>query len=111
MKQEWKDKWIAALRSGEYKQGNAVLRSEDNKFCCLGVLCDLVIKENPKLNWYIDEEICDYEIDGETEFPPQEIYDITGELEIDESELAALNDVERLSFKQIADVIEAGEIS
>lgn len=38
--QEFKDKWIAALRSGEYKQGKMRLyRSEDNTYCCLGVAC------------------------------------------------------------------------
>ena len=37
-----KAKWIAALRSGEYQQGQYALRTPDNKFCCLGVLCDVV---------------------------------------------------------------------
>lgn len=44
MKPEIKQKWIAALRSGEYEQGKAFLKY-DNKFCCLGVLCDLHAKE------------------------------------------------------------------
>lgn len=30
--------WIAALRSGEYKQGRAALATADGKYCCLGVL-------------------------------------------------------------------------
>lgn len=34
-----KDKWTSALRSGEYKQGRGVLyNSEQNTYCCLGVL-------------------------------------------------------------------------
>lgn len=37
-----KAKWIAALRSGEYKQGGGALRSDDNSYCCLGVLCDII---------------------------------------------------------------------
>ena len=44
MKQEIKEKWVSALRSGEYKQGKEGLRIY-NEFCCLGVLCDLYIKE------------------------------------------------------------------
>lgn len=36
--------WIEALRSGKYGQGKSELRVAKNKFCCLGVLCDL---ENP----------------------------------------------------------------
>ena len=34
--------WVAELRSGKYKQGQNVLRSEDNEYCCLGVLCELI---------------------------------------------------------------------
>lgn len=30
-------KWIAALRSGEFEQGERRLRTLDDKFCCLGV--------------------------------------------------------------------------
>lgn len=33
-------KWIAALRSGKYIQGKECL-NKDDKFCCLGVLCDI----------------------------------------------------------------------
>lgn len=40
MNPEIKAKWVAALRSGEYKQGRGQLRIGD-RFCCLGVLCDL----------------------------------------------------------------------
>lgn len=34
------EEWIAALRSGKYKQGEARLRERDT-FCCLGVACDI----------------------------------------------------------------------
>lgn len=30
-----------ALESGKYVQGEGVLRTNDNKFCCLGVACDI----------------------------------------------------------------------
>lgn len=36
--------WINALRSGKYEQGQGSL-NEDGKFCCLGVLTDLYIRE------------------------------------------------------------------
>lgn len=43
MKAELKEKWVAALRSGEYKQGKNLLHNrEDNTFCCLGVLCKVM---------------------------------------------------------------------
>lgn len=45
MKQEIKVKWLQALRSGEYRQGRYDLRTSDNGFCCLGVLCDLYNRE------------------------------------------------------------------
>jgi hypothetical protein len=44
MNQEIKNKWTTALRSGEYTQGTGNLRSAGDKFCCLGVLCDLAVK-------------------------------------------------------------------
>ena len=37
---EFAEKWIAALRSGEYKQGLFKLYRDSSKtFCCLGVAC------------------------------------------------------------------------
>lgn len=41
MKEEIKDKWVAALRSGKYVQTRDRLKDYDNGFCCLGVLCDI----------------------------------------------------------------------
>src|SRR5688572_30653463 len=51
MKKEMKEKWLQALRSGEYTQGSGLLRTADDKFCCLGVLCDLVTKEDSRATW------------------------------------------------------------
>ena len=34
--------WIPALRSGDYKQGKGRLRDSKDRFCCLGVACDLI---------------------------------------------------------------------
>ena len=44
------EKWVAALRSGEYKQGIGCLQSEDG-FCCLGVACDVFAKETGVGKW------------------------------------------------------------
>jgi len=33
--------WLAALRSGKYKQGTGFLRDKNDGYCCLGVLCDV----------------------------------------------------------------------
>lgn len=37
-------KWVAALRSGEYRQGRGCLMSAEG-YCCLGVACDVYEKE------------------------------------------------------------------
>lgn len=39
---ELQEKWLQALESGEYQQGQINLRSVDNKFCCLGVGCEVI---------------------------------------------------------------------
>ena len=49
MNPEIKARWVAALRSGEYEQGQGRLHATSADrifFCCLGVLCDLANKEN-----------------------------------------------------------------
>ena len=56
MNQQVKEKWLSALRSGDYKQTRQYLHKEDG-FCCLGVLCDLYGKEhNVEWNLVKDED-------------------------------------------------------
>ena len=43
-------KWIAALRSGEFEPGKGVLRDGD-KFCCLGVACEIFRETHPEAHW------------------------------------------------------------
>jgi hypothetical protein len=47
MKKEIRDRWVTALRSGEYEQGRHDLRRGD-EFCCLGVLCDVMNIDVPE---------------------------------------------------------------
>ena len=43
MDDELKAKWVAALRGGEFKQGQSMLHDPgDDSYCCLGVLCKVV---------------------------------------------------------------------
>lgn len=44
MKKEIKDKWVAALNSGEYKQIKGFLKTNEGH-CCLGVLCEIYAQE------------------------------------------------------------------
>lgn len=47
---EFAEKWIEALESGEYKQGNGMLAIDtelgEKQYCCLGVACRIV---NPEI--------------------------------------------------------------
>jgi hypothetical protein len=49
MKENVKQEWVTALRSGEYEQCNGILRYTElngrQSFCCLGVLTDLARKD------------------------------------------------------------------
>lgn len=48
MRKEIAMKWVAALRSGDYKQTTSQLRNAEG-FCCLGVLCNIHAQEHPKV--------------------------------------------------------------
>lgn len=48
MKPKVKKLWVQALLSGEYKQGRSRLRDDKNRFCCLGVLCNLHAQTHPR---------------------------------------------------------------
>lgn len=117
-----KTKWVAALRSGEYKQGRGALRKKDSggdRFCCLGVLCDIYAKEKSKdtkwiLDYYGDKE---YSFGGDINMPPRNVNAWVGlgdttwdSLQIKASRkygtLYDLND-SGSPFKKIADYIES----
>ena len=53
--------WIEALRSGEYEQGYGVLRDINDNYCCLGVACEVAIKNGLNLvvdKVYVIDKIC-----------------------------------------------------
>jgi hypothetical protein len=56
LKPEIKEKLITALLSGNYKQGRHTLRTQQDEFCCLGVLCD-VIKDDIKGEWNLAKSL------------------------------------------------------
>lgn len=103
-----KKEWVAALRSGEYKQGSGELKTTEGAFCCLGVLCDLYSKEKGVL--WGGEMLWTH-----IEFPPPAVVAWAGlledspEVEIaegDKRSLPHVNDELEYSFEQIADLIE-----
>ena len=58
MDKKIKKEWVAALRSGKYKQTQGYLCA-DGGFCCLGVLCDIAIDADWELvsSNYDDETV------------------------------------------------------
>lgn len=50
MNKDVKEKWVKALRSGEYKQCQLTLSSVDDKeHCCLGILCKVLGETDEKI--------------------------------------------------------------
>lgn len=122
MNTEIKQKWLDALRSGDYKQTTGALKTTKG-FCCMGVLCD-IIKTELDAEWEQPSGITDGFIDlhcfnflGNSQFLPSEILEYVG-LHYQEcsiaihdanskvyTNLAELND-NGTSFSDIADLIE-----
>ena len=100
MDKELKDKWVAALRSGDYRQGKGFLYSE-GCHCCLGVLCE--VSGIPE--W--DGDMIEYCGEVRDQTIPKPIIDRIG-LSVGCADLLIeANDLEGKSFSEIADYIEA----
>lgn len=107
MKPKIKEKWIAALRSGEYTQGRMVLRDSDNNFCCLGVLCNLHAKANPG---FAATQTSPHEYDGQLAYPSHRVRKWAGLSDECGGVLWKMNDGEQgyktHTFEEIANHIE-----
>jgi hypothetical protein len=133
MNQEIKEKWVNALRSGDYEQGQGALRNLDGQYCCLGVLCDLYDKHRmedfgAESSWTVDtvslNEYISVLDSSEVGVPANEVVDWAGlpdnnpEVLVDlkdevggeayqcELPIAELNDDQGLTFNELADIIE-----
>jgi hypothetical protein len=121
MKAEVKQKWIEALRSGQYNQGKNALKKETIQgveHCCLGVLCELAIKDGVEID--VHQSTCTLAPNGAVsfneshDFLPTVVQDwaelhtesIYVRKESEEIGVHMLNDTGH-SFAQIADLIEA----
>lgn len=112
MNTDIKKDWIAALRSGDYEQGVTCLRDRDNRFCCLGVLCDLHAKAHPEYAWSGPTTVQSMGRGyiGATGTLPNMVM-FWSELRDSDPRIAGIrashwNDVKESSFLQIADMIE-----
>lgn len=117
MNEEVKNKWVEALRSGNYEQGRCAMHRED-KFCCLGVLCDVHRHEQLELEgqapaWVEESWEKNLTYNGASTLLPDEVSKWAGfnsanpTIKIDgvTCTIATHNDVGR-SFEAIADAIE-----
>jgi hypothetical protein len=110
MDKEVKEKWVKALRSGEYTQGHDYLcRTNDmtgkNHFCCLGVLCEVMGLETEVrgLGFGIKYKFDDFE--SSTSLPGR----LGRQLGVSASDadiLVGMNDSGGKSFEEIANWIE-----
>ena len=104
---ENRKKWLDALRSGEYRQGTTRLKTKyTDQFCCLGVLCDLYIKENEQnIRWEDDHILVDGEDYTYTCYPPLVVEEWVGLKGYLGNSVANKNDG-GMSFEEIAKVLE-----
>jgi hypothetical protein len=102
MDAELKRKWVEALRSGKYRQGQRNLKTPDGAYCCMGVCLDAVctgawdggmyMEDGGRIHGgYLNPDFC-----GRVGLPRAEVF-----------VLARMNDEEGKTFAQIADHIEA----
>lgn len=102
MNADIKAKWLAALRSGEYQQGRYRIRTPDSRYCCLGVLADVLDGDG----WERYSFEYDWQMSGRQESFPVLLRDQVGLPMFDQKHLSSMNDFERKPFAEIADYIE-----
>lgn len=114
MDAELKEKWVAALHSGDYRQGTLQLARQEGDgvyaFCCLGVLCDIAGLEYTvhESNDLVLGTYRRYKFEGGTDPAtlPLTFREKVGIPTNEVDELIAMNDDRKASFDEIADYIE-----
>lgn len=110
MNPEIKSKWVAALRSGEYKQTQHILKDHVGH-CCLGVLCEISKAETGfGIPENLDEASKDHhQLLGPTVMKWADLPYVKGDVVLignTRDYLADVNDA-GYTFTEIADAIEA----
>lgn len=114
MDKQIKARWVEALRSGSYAQGRHTLRSPRDTYCCLGVLCDLAVRDGEGEWFDLATELQDgphwHVKDGAHGFSqtglPRHIMNWAGVRPAKQDTLIQMNDQEGSSFEEIAQYIE-----
>lgn len=128
---EAREAWVAALRSGKYKQGKEVLHNvTDGSHCCLGVACEVFIEHGGRLHRKEEPDghgrtITWFHDGGSQAFQylPPVVSDWLGGIRWEgqliepvsvnghtATSLVSLNDSGSATFEDIADAIEAGKV-
>lgn len=114
MNKQIAEDWVAALRSGKYKQGTGRLRDGNDQFCCLGVLCDLLAPDS----WEEENDRAgEWTMGYDSSLLPDHIRTASEMKTADGTIgdtivpglatcLVAINDEGRFGFNEIADIIE-----
>jgi hypothetical protein len=93
----FKRKWVAALRSGKFKQGhNTLYSSRDDAYCCLGVACKVHKPHEMPMGGSLVEDL------GEVPKGAIKVLVLHGV----QDKLITMNDDRKLSFKRIASYID-----
>ena len=117
MEKKYKTKWLKALRGEEYKRCTGTLRRVNKKektysFCCLGVLCDIMINGDGQWDNKLIKNNGRYrsrfifEGSGSYDMPSDKVNNETGLTKSSVNMLARMND-NGASFEKIAKWIEA----
>ena len=101
--------WVHALRSGKYGWGKEELHPTDDKFCCLGVLTDLYIKEK-KLKWKkipTEDDKLGFEYEAHYLSPKIQVWaNIASQGSYKENDNLAYDNDNGVTFKEIANIIK-----
>lgn len=121
MNPDVKQKWVEALRSGDYGQTTSFLRTSEG-FCCLGVLCDLYHNETGLGKWKLIDYTDGKDVEGfqgNDQDLPEEVrswaglkfhspaFEFSKDGLYNAGVLSELND-SNFRFREIADIIEKG---
>lgn len=102
-------RWVDALRSGKYSQGTDCLKSATGDYCCLGVAYDTLGIDftEDTISVYSGGGACKAALkakDGNTSFISEDSKEKLGLVSC--SKLIDANDKQKLTFSQIADLID-----
>jgi hypothetical protein len=103
---KFQKRWLAALRSGEYKQGHGRLRIDD-LYCCLGVACEVEDPSQWKPSFKHHGVVYGFYSDVNTGLIPRPVADKLGFSRSFITVLMELNDDLKFTFGMIADYAEA----